>query len=433
MRPVCIIVPAASKKHYQKGDHMKLIDTWEKTGSDLKGFCQEISELTAHTEYKKFSTAEFALLAYGYETPSSYRMRMIDALALSDFETTGEAIIEFPIEKEKSDKDLMEETVRNAGFMISDGKYSYYISKYAMVSIFARANLNGDGMARRSLSKCLFLEESLHYAGIGENGRNHRIKERDNPNDYNCTMVIRKQGNSRKLFFLPTEKYAPMPLTVLSDTAKYIMKTRMFGVPKVKKWSVSHAVSEVQVVFPEMKEEIKEKYNLDHDILPGILIRSSDIGMSCTEMQVIAYIGNSKRYVVLNGIKQKHAGEFNVDEMLEEAEKMIRNVVADLPSRMLGLKKVEIIGKKMSKSDRKKVAETLFTKSFRQIGLSSVIGKKREMMFKQDVVEKFNGQVSAYDVAICTLTIGDYFNDSVVENDIATRCGGIVDYLADMR
>ena len=412
---------------------MTLIDTWEKTGFDLKGFCQEINELTTHTEYKKFSTAEFALLAFGYETPASYRMRMIDSITLSDFETTGEAIIDFPISKEKANKDLMNETIKNAGFMISDGNRAYYISKYAMVSIFARANLNGDGMARQSLPKCLFLEESLHYAGIGDNGRNHRTKERSNPNDYNCTMVIRKQNGLQKLFFLPTEKYTPMPLTVLSDTAKYIMDTKIFGVPKVKKWTVSHAVSEIQIVFPEMKEEIKSKYCLDHDILPGLLIRSSDIGMACTEMQIIAYIGNSKRYVVLNGIKQKHAGEFDVDDMLNQASDMMKAVIRDLPVRMMGLKKVEIIGKRMSKSDRKKVAETLFTKSFRQIGLSSVIGKKREMMFKQDVVEKFNGHVSAYDVAIWTLTIGDYFDDTVVENDIANRCGGIVDYLTTMR
>ena len=412
---------------------MKLIDTWEKTGFDMKGFCQEISEMTTHTEYKKFSTAEFVLLAYGYETPSCYRMRMIDSIALNDFETTGEAIIDFPVAKEKSNADLMKETVENAGFMISDGVNTYYISKYAMVSIYARANLNGDGMARRSLSKCLFLEESLHYAGIGDTGRNHRVKAKDNPEDFNCTMVIRKQDGIRKLFFLPTEKYTPMPLTVLSDTAKHIMGTRMFGKPKVKKWKVSHSVSEIQIVFPEMMEEIKEKYQLEHDILPGVLIRSSDIGMACTEMQVIAYIGNSKRYVVLNGVKQKHAGEFDVDEMLDQISDMVTKAIKELPAKMHGLKKMEIVGKKMSKSDRKKVAETLFTKSFRQIGLSTVIGKKREMMFKQDVVEKFNGQVSAYDVAIWTLTIGDYFNDTVVENDIAARCGGIVDCLASMK
>ena len=154
--------------------------------------------------------------------------------------------------------------------------------------------------------------------------------------------------------------------------------------------------------------------------------------MACTEMQIIAYIGNSKRYVVLNGIKQKHAGEFDVDEMLDKANDMIAKAVDELPAKMMGLKKLEIIGSKMSKSDRKKVAETLFTKTFRQIGLTPIIGKKREMMFKQDVVEKIGGEVSAYDVAILTLTIGDYFNDSVVENDIASKCGGIVDCLSNM-
>ena len=411
---------------------MKLIDTWEKTGSTLNGFVQEIQDLTSNTEYRRFSTAEFVLLAYGYETPTAYRMRMIDSIALSDFETTGEALIDFPISKENVDPNLMKETVENAGFLLSDGKNKFYISKYTMVSLFARANLNGDGMAHRSLSKCLFLEEALHRAGIGEHGRNHRVKEKSNPCDYNCTMVIRKHDGKQKLFFLPTEKYTPVPLTVLSDTAKFIMTSKIFGKPAVKSWYVSHAMSEIQIVFPEMKEEIKEKYQLEHDILPGFLIRSSDIGMACMEMQIIAYIGNSKRYVVLNTIKQKHCGDIDVDEMLKEAQKLITKTVAELPAKMVGLKKVEIAGKRMSKSDRRKIAESVFTKSFRQIGLTSVIGKKREMLFKQEIVNSLDDCVSAYDVAIKTLTIGDFFKDKVVENDIASRCGGIVDCLAAM-
>jgi len=420
---------------------MQLDDVWIERGENLEDFCNLMEKMSKSTIYKKTSTAELSLLVYGYETQREYKMLILDSVCINDLESSyaTDVMMSIPVNKNAVDKVLLKETLDGAGFMILEDEDCYYVSQKAMSSILARANLNGSGMFRKSLPRNLILEECLYKSGIGDIGGGvYTQKDAANPEDYNCTIVARQVTENgrtnKKIFFLPTEKYIPLPLTVLSEVAEAICADHdMFGRAKVKQWSATNFVSEIALTFPQYGEAVKEKYNLKGDLEPGILIRSSDTGHSCFVIKVIAYINGSSSYITIKEEKRKHSGHVEAEDVLEKIRKIFPGAVKRFVKDLSDLDLQKVVTASVPASRIEKEYEKVCDRIFRTSGITRVIGKKREIETKRNILEEMKAikEPTAYDLVIQIINTHDYFDslpETCVDDISAAEANAVYSY-----
>lgn len=374
---------------------LNLRDDWKQEGCELGKFKQIQYELERNTIYKKGSTAEVALLLPGYSSKRNYFMQVIDPDSIdllrdSNFDTDVLNEVKVPIDA--IDPDLLAES-ESVGFMLQDQSEDtlqdglYHVAKNALPSLFLRAEANGKSMYRNSLPRDVFLEESLFACGIGAD-RLSQPFAKDNPMDHNCTFVLRKNKRSKKLFFVPTEKYGVMTHGEFAEAADYLYRRTDFGLPQVRSWKVTHFLSEITFEFPDMCEE---------DVTPGIILRNSDIGSSCFEVRLVCFMGDSSLPFVLKAVGKKHCGNVDPCDVIDEALSSLYSAVGEMQKYVKLLK-----SKKLSK------------KSNNYKKLTDVIGKGREVAFRKNCT----GAETRYDVVLkMSLIPRDYgLSDSLVED-----------------
>ena len=401
--------------------NISLKDTWEMSGKNFDDFCEICSELTKITKHRKTSTAEINLLLPGY-IKNGARLQVLEHSVMTEFEKSYSLDIEndyhLSINKE-FDQELYDESTQQTGFLIQEHGQAFYVSRNALPSLYARASLGGDGMYAISLARNVFLGHSLYKKGIGEcgNGRHEARRTFANPDDQNCTLVYReiKDGSKvyRKIFFVPTEKYSPVPLMVVPEIAERICDDDIMGQPDVKYWFVNHDIVETCIVFPEIAEETAEAYKkLPDEVLPGILLRSSDTGKSCVDVKAVAFIGKSNHYITLETKKRKHTGEVDVDALVEEANEVILENVRTLPVLLATMTENVIYEAGSGKANMAKVRLAI-SKTIKHCGLTKIVGKKREKDLKTALVAELNPDrnYTEYDVAAMIMKIGDRISD----------------------
>lgn len=76
------------------------------------------------------------------------------------------------------------------------------------------------------------------------------------------SLVLRKgSGNVNKALTLRSQRYAHIPQTVILDIIKSVEKD--IGNSEVHNWSMTHALTQVDIEFPAMSQEISDTYAVD--------------------------------------------------------------------------------------------------------------------------------------------------------------------------
>ena len=195
--------------------------------------------------------------------------------------------------------------------------------------------------------------------------------------------------------------------------AERICDDDIMGQPDVKYWFVNHDIVETCIVFPEIAEETAEAYKkLPDEVLPGILLRSSDTGKSCVDVKAVAFIGKSNHYITLETKKRKHTGEVDVDALVEEANEVILENVRTLPVLLATMTENVIYEAGSGKANMAKVRLAI-SKTIKHCGLTKIVGKKREKDLKTALVAELNPDrnYTEYDVAAMIMKIGDRISD----------------------
>ena len=398
---------------------ISLNDNWEVSGTDFDELVEVTSELTKMTKHRKTSTAELLMLLGGYTTSGTAMTISLTHDLLEEYEEFKsielDAKYNYLIPKNEYSKELYEESVAENGFMIQERGQTFYTSKTMMSSLLARCLINGQNSYFNCCLRNTLIAYLLYKRGIGDcgNGRHEPRCTYINPDDQNVTLVYReiKEGGKtlRKIFYMPTEKYTPVPLMVVPETAERICDDDILGEPTVKYWFVNHEIVEACIVFPEIAEETAEAYEkLPDQVLPGILLRSSDTGKSCVDVKAVAFIGKSQHYITLETKKRKHTGEVDVDSFVEEANEAILENVRILPELLAKMTENVIYEAGAGKTRMAKVRNAI-SKAFRHCGLTKIIGKKREKELKTALFTELNLErdYTEYDVAAMIMKIGD--------------------------
>ena len=400
---------------------IKLNDNWEVSGIDFDEFVEIINELGKMTKCRKVSTAEMELLLSGYEsrnfantirlTPELIKVldeHLVDMITGSfDPDEMELPVLEQKIESEY-DHDLYRETFRESGFMMKEKEKCFYISRNALPSLFSRLKLGGEKMYNTNIVRNLLVGKMLYEQGIQAEDR----AVFKNPEDTNASIVYRelKDGEKtlRKIFFVPTNKYCPIPLMVLPEIAEKICDDDILGDPDIQYWRVNHDIAEIVITFPAIAEETASAYTkLPDEVLPGVLIRTSDTGKSCVDVKAVAFVGRSHHYITLETSKRKHTGEVTSDEIVNEANEVVLRNVRVLPELLANLTENVIYEPGVTKDVS--VVRKAISKTILYCGLTKVLGKKREKDLKTGLFAEINEErvYTQYDIAAMIMKISD--------------------------
>lgn len=393
---------------------MNLHDSWNVMGNDLDEFRAAMKEMTDGTEYKRVNSAELSILTVGSRDADGHvrHVKEIDALSVQDFSE----IFAFDDESKEHtlnslcvDRELAEESFDKAGFMVKYRNKVFPVSETALQHFFHRARLGGDGIYRKSPLRNAYLAECLYKAGIGDLGNGILDTKRTSEN---ATLVLRKDviGGKKvsKIFALPSEKYTPIPMTVLCDVAEAICDEDMLGRPDVKFWSADHEFSTISIVFPEAAEDIQAAYGLKDNYLPGIILSSSDVGKSCVSVKSVAFVGSLNHYIVLETNKARHAGAVTTEDVLEDAENVLKNV-RRLPEKLAELMSKPLCESGSSITGLTRAFEKAYKRIFKACNLSNILGKSREVKIREALMEEINPEASysLYDAVYNAMTLPD--------------------------
>jgi hypothetical protein len=200
---------------------------------------------------------------------------------------------------------------------------------------------------------------------------------------------------------------------VVPEIAERICDDDILGEPEVNYWFVNHDICETCITFPEIASETAKAYDkLPDQVLPGILLRSSDTGKSCVDVKAVAFIGNSRHYIILETKKRKHTGEVDVDQFVEDANEVILENVRTLPELLQNMTENVIYEAGSGKANFAKVRLAI-SKTIKYCGLTKIIGKKREKELKTALVAELNPDrdYTEYDIAAMIMKIGDRISE----------------------
>lgn len=375
-----------------------LNDDYVKTGVDLQEFYKELKEVEESTSFEKKPLNSIKLLSCqdfaGAETlieldPKKPYKKNKKSISLKIMPFDHKYLTD-----QGYDEDLVREAVKSGLFIGSLRKPETIIpiSSHAISSMAQRAKLGGTNFFKKSLTRDLSISE--HF------GTNTSV-----------TIVKRKNEGLSKVFAVMSSDYSPISQKIISELVERIenlAEEENFGKTQCKNWYISNDFTRVYLEFPDMAEEFFDMYMVS-DVVPGIMIETSDVGICAFRVKGYIRQGSYITYIA-EDYSQIHSGTIRKNEILDAARKSIFPKFSYYPERLAELMMIDITDPSMTYEEKfarlKKLCEYLLKES----GIQKIIGKKRTKALKEQLAESFyisasakpgepEINVSAYDVA----------------------------------
>lgn len=400
-------------------------ENYEERGTTIPELIASAKKFADATEYIRVNSSNLEILRVT-EEKNQYRFVTIDGELVK-------AVNEFyalePQSTFKNKNEVDETLVREsldplgAGFLlrIKGEDEFFYVSPRAISSIMARAGLDGDQAYETCATRDLDLMRALYNKGLGLKSRCSYDKRRNAGNDYNVTLVLRKDDlivggkkeTVRKLFFMHSGKYTPVPLTIVPEITTSLCDKDDFGTPEVKYWYADHGHMEICVTFPEAAEDIKKTYHLRDTLLPGIIVMSSDTGEETVNSKAVLFAGKSLNYLTLEESPRKHTGKIKEEELLADANELIFRNLTVLPELMAKLICTPVWKNEKTTRQKERTIDKLLSAVFKGTKIVPIIGKGREVKVRKALMDEINTDIpyTFYDVAMMAMTLADRMPD----------------------
>lgn len=417
--------------------YILLNDDWEVTGNDLNTFKEELKELQKRTFVKEVPMNNVYFLSVS-DFGDEYVAVPLHSDEFWKKTKTSLSLKKYPIDRMDNaylDRGYSESVVNDAFanglFMaVSDKKISSYklrkmiengeyipVSEKAMNTISSRISHGGFGFFSERLVRDLSISKKFNKP-------------------VPVTIVSRKDADGlEKIFAVMSKKYVMIPQELIVEVLDHIIadSKKDLGEPTVSSWSISHSVTRISIEFPEAGSDLKETYELPDDIIPGIMLETSDIG-DCS-LRIKGYYRIPDCHTIFympEEYSRIHVGEIDTEEILNAAKKEIFPKFTYYPEHLAELMAIDITTDDMTDNKKIKVMSALYRKISREIGLAKAIRKNREKILIDQLIETINPIINytAYDVAITFLTLASYLdtpNKSVIEM-IAKTVPGVMKF-----
>ncbi|WP_097006350.1 hypothetical protein [Lacrimispora amygdalina] len=410
-----------------------LNDNWNKSGTLFEDFIEQIKKLSSQTEIVETNMDDFnflnitdtgaELIAFPLNTRNLWR-KTKTAFSLKNYTINKGAI------SAVYDETTTDETLKN-GLMvffsnkkISPAKSSDLFSKGNYMPISEKAI--GTIASRIKYSGYSFLEPGL----IRDLAIANKFSK---PVSVYTILRTDPETKASKVFAVMSDKYMVIPQSVILDIVNKVSDEakKDLGMTECNNWVIDHSVTRIYLDFPECGNDFSEEYSLPDEIIPGVMIETSDIGESALRIKGYFRLGGNLTYME-NEFTQIHAGELKMEEIMEVLANRIFPEYRIYPEKLAKLMTIDITDSTMTKVVRVKKMTSLYRDVSKKIGLVRAIGKKREKALIDQLIVGINPEINytAYDIAQTFLTLSSTIEveNKLVVEQISNTARNVLDY-----
>ena len=252
-------------------------------------------------------------------------------------------------------------------------------------------------------------------------------------NTKKCTLVARKMSGMCKIFAVMAGGSPGIPMTVLSEAAKNILKEEQYGHPDLIGWHADHAVTEITFEFPDLavSDGMPEK------LIPGVVFRNSDIGRSSLTVLGTVRKDSADESVVITKKTKAHTKRFangedflrrSFEEAISDTGRFFRKI------RELGKETVcpeADLRTEAGRTGNRNALNALIRRYASGSSLNTYLGTDGAIAFVKTAVEERLDPAQRYTAADVVLTLFSVPDILIMDDrlrnmeNIRTACGNI--------
>lgn len=311
---------------------------------------------------------------------------------------------------------LMDETIHKNPTMFWDkeGNAMWFVSAAATNTLAQRIGVTGKSIREHNLERDLFIAKKFNV-------------------DVTSTLIVKQYHQIGKVFSMMSEEYVHIPLYTICVIYKDLAGESKLGPMECEGWNVTHERAKISFAFKEYAQEISALYNLERPMIPCVEMITSDIGES--SFTVRGYWKTPEGAIVYDHtFSRQHRGKIDPDVIGREVQKQIFDKYTELPERLLELAVIDITpsglnlqGARDSSKNHKIICNT-FHSVFKQLGIVSVIGKKKLMSLERCIdfsIVRGDMHYTAYDIVMdvfaLSCTMQSYFETEGVSKEMIRK------------
>lgn len=401
----------------QKLLKLDLRDDYYASGIDLESFAKEMQMLDDSTEIITLSTySSLTFLSIFYKTEDGrYLCYNINENTMPFFEKGIFQKLSLP---GHFNIKLLEETFQNcgkfnskkmsgtsngSGLMLKIGDRVFFMSSQAFSTLAVRAGMKGTKLNKPSLWRDLYLYERLlcqmENSKLVVRTINRKVKSRD--------------FKESKVFAVLSDSFQSMDLSSLTGIANKLIGECTMGTTVVKKWESTHRISKLYLEFPEYGEILNKASNGMFDMIPGLLLMTSNTGDLAFTIKKTLRSPKSEYCCTQDGIIRKHSTKIDSSivydylqtEYKKDIEKTVTFFVKKAKQRVYDC---PLTSNREIKGNRQRCI-ALVRKWLKTLGLIRHIGKKRYSTIDIVITQDLNPEhpYTQYDMAQLIYQIPD--------------------------
>ena len=307
-----------------------LLDTWEVKGSDFEQLYEVTEAIDRATKYVPMKTNELGL----------FTLNSMSSDAVNGYlhNKVGSAIITYEMNdlyaKHGATPELISELKNNSMMLFDLGGHLFYTTHSVLKTLCQRAGSPMGDAALRREPAIRFHRDALYASYM-----------RTVPSD--CHVIFREAEGAKKVIAVLTDRHAPISQTESISTAIDGFSESL-GKPNLKWFRINQYETVIYVEYPEQSADFSnvvrenQTVTIPADVIPGIMIRTSDSGDSSFTVIGPMKIGSTIVYVPSAHFARAHTKRATVDAIAKELEKKVFVEFTKVPERLCDLMMIDI-------------------------------------------------------------------------------------------
>lgn len=373
-----------------------LLDDWFTTGESYEDFEECLKELSDCTNFVKINSFEITVLSFASvkeDTARFYTLNPCFAGAPQEIPKTSVLPLHRVLEK-GDHAQLLSETFSKVGVLFFSEGTVFFPARKVMTRGLVQFGAGGPAMDTPTY------ERDLHISSLFKKG----LKR---------TFVVREFAGVKKLVAILSARYKALPQSALCEIIEALKGVEDFGPMKTHLWMMSNWTSDIYVEFPEKAEEIRMYYELPHDFVPGLWLRTSDTGDSSVKIYPTWRRGHSISYVEKAEVRRVHSGKIDIKKVIKTVVNTAFAEYTKFPDAMCKLMAQGItdaswdLTNPSDKEKNRKKMENVIKMAFKTLNITKAIGKGYEKSLREQLCATFTGSIkyTAYDAATAILSL----------------------------
>ena len=342
-----------------------LKNNWREVGYDLYGFRNALKGTDKRTYFDKIKSQTMSLLTFTHEDEGK--------LYFSTWDEDKKSPIIRSVEREtletNAGEELVKELINCKNVLIVSGK-AYFVGEGFIGTLASRLGLKGSPIQEPTLKRDEYIMEQIH---------NHPFKG---------TLMYRVEGDIKKAFAIHSNTYGPCKQEILADIVEQFDDE--LGEPVIKRWEIDQFLTRIEIEFPEKAKEVASIYGLPLNMVPGVVLQTSDTGGSSVNA-IATWSIDGRRPIYDHEYARRHRGSVDPKVIHKCIEEEIFSNYTKLPERLCELMGIDIVN-----------PATTYKQVLKALEIPKILGKTLWESLAEQVENSINplAKYTAYDIAV---------------------------------